>query len=68
MLRKDLILLKNSYLQVGNTKGMKSRYPNDDDFYMQTFIEHNYNKFSGNNYLFKDTFHPDVRIVHYAGN
>lgn len=41
---------------------------NENDFYMQTFIEHNYNKYSGNTYLFKDTFHPDVRIVHYAGN
>tara|TARA_Y100000034_G_scaffold99379_1_gene122050 strand:- start:1144 stop:1851 length:708 start_codon:yes stop_codon:yes gene_type:complete len=41
---------------------------NKDDFYIQTFIEHNYNKYSGNSYLFNDTFHPDVRIVHYAGN
>ena len=40
-----------------------------DDFKEQTKLEENYKKWSGNDYIDKDgKFHPDVRIVHYAGS
>tara|TARA_A100001011_G_scaffold29004_1_gene28196 strand:+ start:3150 stop:3860 length:711 start_codon:yes stop_codon:yes gene_type:complete len=40
----------------------------NDDFYIQTSIEHAYKKYSGNNYILDDNWHKDVRIIHYAGN
>lgn len=42
---------------------------NDNDFYMQTKLEKQYKDWSGNNYLEDENgFHPDVRIIHYAGS
>ena len=40
----------------------------EDDFYIQTSIEHAYKKYSGNKYLLDEDWHEDVRIIHYAGN
>ena len=39
-----------------------------DDFYIQTCIEHDYKKWSGNKYLLDEDWHEDVKVIHYAGN
>ena len=50
-----VLVPKNSYLQVGNTKGMKSRYPNDDDFYMVILVNKLDMVLEGSNYLKEHT-------------
>ena len=39
-----------------------------DDFYIQTCIEHDYKKWTGNKYLLDEDWHEDVKVIHYAGN
>ena len=39
-----------------------------DDYYIQTCIEHDYKKWTGNKYLLDEDWHEDVRVIHYAGN
>ena len=40
----------------------------ENDFYIQTCIEHDYKKWSGNPYLLDEDWHTDVKVIHYAGN
>jgi len=40
----------------------------ENDFYIQTCIEHDYKKWSGNSYLLDEDWHKDVKVIHYAGN
>ena len=40
----------------------------ENDFYIQTCIEHDYKKWSGNAYLLDEDWHTDVKVIHYAGN
>ena len=40
----------------------------ENDFYIQTCIEHDYKKWSGNSYLLEEDWHKDVKVIHYAGN
>jgi len=39
-----------------------------DDFYIQTCIENDYKKWTGNKYLLDEDWHEDVKVIHYAGN
>ena len=39
-----------------------------DDYYIQTCIEHDYKKWTGNKYLLDEDWHEDVKVIHYAGN
>lgn len=42
---------------------------NENDFYQQTKLQEHYKKWSGNDYIDNENgFHPDVRIIHYAGS
>tara|TARA_B100001250_G_scaffold414618_1_gene454710 strand:- start:10051 stop:10755 length:705 start_codon:yes stop_codon:yes gene_type:complete len=40
---------------------------NNNDFLQQTKLEYAYEKYTKNNYIKKQKFNTDVRIVHYAG-
>ena len=39
-----------------------------DDFYIQTCIENDYCKWTGNKYLLDEDWHEDIKVIHYAGN
>ena len=39
-----------------------------DDFVTQLKLERDFDKYTGADYIYKDDWHPDIRIVHYAGS